>query len=57
MCFSELQVEDNKQFLSKIKLNWSMYVPQIVLLIIVFVIGLYIPSYLIGLIKLTVVDF
>lgn len=36
------------------KLNWSMYVPQIVMLVIAFLLGIYLPEYIANLITNTV---
>jgi formate hydrogenlyase subunit 3/multisubunit Na+/H+ antiporter MnhD subunit len=57
MSYSISQDENEKQLPVKKEINWTMYLPQIVLLIIAFALGLYMPNYLINIIKLTVLGF
>lgn len=42
MAFSSAK-EDNEQNVSKDKFSWTMYAPQIVMLIIAFILGIYMP--------------
>ena len=57
MSYSISQDENEKQLPIKKEINWTMYLPQIVLLVITFALGLYMPNYLINMIKLTVLGF
>ena len=57
MSYSISQDENEKQLPIKKEINWTMYLPQIVLLVIAFALGLYMPNYLINIIKLTVLGF
>ena len=58
MAFGELS-EDKKILIeeNKAKLSACMYLPQIVLLILVFTLGVYIPPFLVDLINKTVIGF
>ena len=39
------------------ELNWTMYIPQIIMLVLVFALGLYMPKILFILINLTTIGF
>ena len=58
MAFGELS-EDKKILIeeNKAKLSACMYLPQIILLILVFTLGVYIPPFLVDLINKTVIGF
>lgn len=43
MAFSPVK-EDNEQNISKDKFSWTMYAPQIVMLVIAFILGIYMPA-------------
>ena len=58
MVFTPLAEEKEAVVTKAVKdLNWTMYLPQIVMLAFAFVLGIYIPKHLINLINLTVVGF
>lgn len=56
MCFST-PAEDKQEELAKEvrKMDWTMYVPQIVMLAMVFILGVLMPEELVGLIQSTVI--
>ena len=56
MCFSP-QIEEKVEELSAEvrKIDWTMYVPQMVMLAIVFALGVLMPQELVGLIQSTVI--
>lgn len=58
MSFSPVSEEKKSELLAKVKtINWTMYAPQIIMLIVAFVLGVYMPEYLINLINNTVLGF
>ncbi|MBE7706133.1 MAG: hypothetical protein E7Z91_02670 [Cyanobacteria bacterium SIG30] len=58
MSFGKLSDEKNALIKNtKKKLCWVMYLPQIIMLILVFVLGVYIPPFLNDIIKLTITGF
>lgn len=58
MAYGELS-EDKKELveLNKAKLSASMYIPQIILILLVFILGIYIPPFLSEIINKTVIGF
>ncbi len=58
MCFSSPQEEKEQELKLAVKnLDWTMYVPQIVMLIIAFTLGIYLPQQVVNLINTTVLGF
>lgn len=58
MSFSPVSEEKEPELLEKVKnINWTMYAPQIIMLLVAFVLGVYMPEYLINLINNTVLGF
>ena len=57
MCFSPVNHQENKPEEAKVKLNWMMYAPQFVMLILAFVLGLYMPLQAVSLFTNAVVGF
>ena len=56
MSFSELSEEKLEEISTlKEKLNWTMYMPQIVLLVIVFTLGVYMPEQFANIISMTTI--
>ena len=56
MSFSDVVEEKQAELVAKAsKLNWTMYVPQLVMLIIAFVLGVYMPEQIASLIQNTIV--
>ena len=54
MSFSSLPSEKEINVKEAAKtLNWTMYVPQIVMLLVAFIMGIYMPEYLVNLIDAT----
>ena len=52
MAFSPLSSEHELEIKESVKkINWTMYAPQIIMLILAFVIGIYMPQ---GLIKMII---
>ena len=55
MCYSPVNLEKLEEIKEAVKkLDWTMYFPQIVLLTLAFVLGLYMPIYISNLIAMTV---
>jgi hydrogenase-4 component F len=55
MSFSDVAEEKQAELVANVrKMNWTMYAPQIVLLVITFVLGVYMPDQIIGLVQNTV---
>ena len=56
MCFSPANTEKQEEYNKKAKLlDWKMYVPQICLLVIAFLLGVYMPERIVGLIAGTLI--
>ena len=48
MVFSPVNVEKNEEQLNNVKkLNWTMYLPQVALLIVVFYLGIFMPDFIV----------
>jgi formate hydrogenlyase subunit 3/multisubunit Na+/H+ antiporter MnhD subunit len=55
MSFSDVAEEKQAELIANArKLDWTMYAPQLVMLVITFVLGVYMPDQIIGLIQNTV---
>jgi multisubunit Na+/H+ antiporter MnhB subunit len=55
MAFSPVNVEKEAETKEAVKkLNWTMYAPQIIMLAVAFILGIYLPNYLANLITNTV---
>ena len=55
MCYSPINEEKYEMMSESVKkLDWTMYLPQIVMLALAFVLGVYMPIYISNLISYTV---
>ena len=58
MCFTPVNPEKEENYSIETKnIGWNMYIPQIVMLIIAFVFGVYQPEFIIGLIEKSILGF
>ena len=57
MAFSAEKDENQEETPEKVKLDWTMYVPQIVMLVIAFAIGIYMPQGLSQMVLMAVAGF
>ena len=57
MAFSAEKDENQEETSEKVKLDWTMYVPQIVMLVIAFAIGIYMPQGLSQMVLMAVAGF
>ena len=56
MSFSPIPDEKSEELLSKAKtINWTMYMPQMIMLAIAFMLGIYMPEYIVKLVNATVI--
>lgn len=58
MTFSPLMSEHESEIKDAVKkINWTMYVPQIILLLLAFIMGIYLPQDISNILNLTVIGF
>ena len=58
MSFSTLTDDREKELKENVKmLDWTMYVPQFILLLLVFVLGICMPEQIVSLLSKTVIGF
>ena len=56
MSFSEVIEEKQEELIANVRrLNWTMYAPQFVMLIIAFILGVYMPEQILNLIQNTII--
>ena len=58
MSFSELSGEKSNEVFEKLKgLNWTMYFPQLIIILLVFILGIFMPTKIINLIQNSLIGF